>query len=150
MVSVATQYMTRSSWHSSIFLVKWRCYLERQEEFTALTDHKSLIYFKTQANLSCRQACWMVYLSRFNINIQYKPGKELVTTDALSQLYVCAAHRTTGLDPDWPLLIMQNKDKGYPVGTNSITQETVAKNEHLFVDLYGTLNRKLSNGSLVP
>lgn len=33
-------------------LYKWRCFLERQKEFSVLTDHKSLIYLKTQANLS--------------------------------------------------------------------------------------------------
>ena len=52
-------------------LVKWHCYLEQQQEFTALTDHKSLIYFKTQANLSRCQARWMIFLEQFNMKIQY-------------------------------------------------------------------------------
>ena len=50
-------------------LTRWRCYLEQQMEFTILTNHKSLIYFKTQANLSRRQAKWMEILERFNAKI---------------------------------------------------------------------------------
>ena len=33
-------------------LLKWRCYLNWQKQFTCLTDHKSLVYIKTQANLA--------------------------------------------------------------------------------------------------
>lgn len=45
-------------------LYKWRCYLKRQKEFVALTDHKSLVYLKTQANLSFRQAAWIKTLQQ--------------------------------------------------------------------------------------
>ena len=103
-------------------LVKWCCYLERQEEFTALTDHKLLIYFRTQANLSCRQARWMELLERFNMLIQYKSGAKLAMADALSRLYVCASRGENGLDSDWPLLVLQTKDKGFPPGTTDITK----------------------------
>lgn len=52
-------------------LEKWCCYLESQEESTALTDQKLLIYFKTQANFFCQQAHSMVFLEQFFIKIWY-------------------------------------------------------------------------------
>ncbi|KAJ9062765.1 hypothetical protein DSO57_1007121 [Entomophthora muscae] len=82
--------------------------------------------------------------------IQYKPGAEIAMTDALSHLYVCASRRENGLDPDWPLLVLQTKDKGFPPGTADITKETVIKNEHLFADVYGTLHRKMTDSTTIP
>ena len=70
--------------------------------------------------------------------------------DALSQFYIHNIQGEKGLDPDWPLIIMQNKDKGFPVGTMDVTCNTVIKNKHLFTDIYGTLHRKLPDGTTVP
>ena len=63
-------------------------------------DHKSLIYFKTQANLSRRQARWMEILERFNMLIQYKPGPELAMANVLSWFYLRATQGENGLDLD--------------------------------------------------
>ncbi len=39
----------------------------------------------TRQKLSERQARWSEYLSRFNFNLVYRPGKEAVVPDALSR-----------------------------------------------------------------
>lgn len=62
----------------------WRCYLEMRPT-TVLTDHCALKYFKSQPDLSRRQARWMEFLeSRFDYSIEYKPGKHNVA-DALTR-----------------------------------------------------------------
>ena len=76
-----------------------------------LTDHKSLIFFKTQPNLSRQQAEWLDQVKRYNMTIEYKPGKEMVTADALSQLYTHMMQGTNQLNPDWPMLIMKDLDE---------------------------------------
>ena len=131
-------------------LTHWRCYLKGVEGFTVYTEHKSLTYFKTQANLTRRQAEWMRILGRYNVNIEYKPGQELLTADALSRLYVRSTTGSDQLDPDWPLLIMQNLEEGYPAGTSPLTQDTVAKNRHLFRNVHRTLHWVKTDGQTVP
>jgi len=49
------------------------------------TDHESLKYFRTQPNLTRRQARWSQSLSEFDHEIIYKPGKTNVVADALSR-----------------------------------------------------------------
>ena len=56
-----------------------------QNGFTVLTDHRNLEYFMSKRPLSERQARWAEYLSRFNMNVQYRPAKEAVIPDALSR-----------------------------------------------------------------
>ncbi|KAJ9066822.1 hypothetical protein DSO57_1005785 [Entomophthora muscae] len=82
--------------------------------------------------------------------IQYKPGPELAIADALLCLYVRATRGENGLSPDWPLLVLRTKDKGFPPDTTNITKKTVIKSKHLFAEVYGTLHRKMSNGTTIP
>jgi len=49
------------------------------------TDHESLKYFRTQPNLTRRQARWSQSLSEFDHEIIYKPGKTNAVADALSR-----------------------------------------------------------------
>ncbi|KAJ9057650.1 hypothetical protein DSO57_1020522 [Entomophthora muscae] len=81
--------------------------------------------------------------------VQYKPGAKLAMADALSRLYVRASIGENELDPDWPLLVLRTKDKGFPAGTTDITKKTVIKNEHLFADVYRTLHRKMTDGTTI-
>ncbi len=62
----------------------WRTYLEGQK-FTVITDHASLEYIKTQANLSRRQARWLEVLQSNDFEVRYRPGKTNVVADALSR-----------------------------------------------------------------
>lgn len=45
---------------------------------------------------------------------------------------------------------MQNLNKGYSVGTSPVTQNMVAKNQHLFCNMLGTLHQVKSIGITVP
>jgi hypothetical protein len=57
-------------------LKTWRCYLEGAKgKVTVVTDHNPLTFFKTQPNLSRRQARWSEYLSRFHFEWEYRPGR---------------------------------------------------------------------------
>jgi len=57
-------------------LEQWRHYLEgATHPVQVLTDHKNLEYFMTAQKLNRRQARWSVFLSRFDLNLQHRPGK---------------------------------------------------------------------------
>jgi len=55
-------------------LKAWRHYLEGAPHFKIYTDHHSLRYFPTQANLSRRQARWSEVLASYDFELVYKPG----------------------------------------------------------------------------
>jgi hypothetical protein len=52
------------------------------------TDHKSLNYIFTQADLNMRQRCWFELIKDYNLEVHYHPSKANVVADALS----CNAH----------------------------------------------------------
>jgi hypothetical protein len=57
-------------------LEQWRCYLEgAAHPVTIVTDHNPLTYLATQPSLSRRLTRWVQFLSRFNHEIVYRPGK---------------------------------------------------------------------------
>ena len=49
------------------------------------TDHKNLTYFRKAQKLSNRQAQWSLFLSEFDIKLQYLPGHKMILSDALSR-----------------------------------------------------------------
>ncbi|CAJ0649476.1 2700_t:CDS:1, partial [Entrophospora sp. SA101] len=51
-----------------------------------MTDHASLEFIKSQANLSRRQARWLELLQSIDFEVKYRPGKTNVVADALSRL----------------------------------------------------------------
>jgi hypothetical protein len=52
------------------------------------TDHKSLKYIFTQANLNMRQRHWLELIKDYDLEVHYHPGKANIIADALS----CKAH----------------------------------------------------------
>src|SRR5690606_24525683 len=67
-------------------LEEWRAELEgTPEPIHILTDHRTLEYFMQKQNLNRRQARWSVFLSRFNYNLEYHPGKVGGKPDALTR-----------------------------------------------------------------
>ena len=61
----------------------WQHYLW-PKEFVIHSDHESLKYLKSQANLNKRHAKWVEFIESFPYVIKYKKGKENVVADALS------------------------------------------------------------------
>jgi len=68
-------------------LRKWRAFL-LGKHFKCYTDHRSLVYFKTQNNLNQRQLRWQEQVADYDMEILYKPGKENVVADALSRIQI--------------------------------------------------------------
>jgi ribonuclease HI len=66
----------------------WRHYLI-SNKCDIYTDHKSLKYFFTQAELNMRQRRWLELIKDYNLNIEYHPGKANVVADALSRKNYC-------------------------------------------------------------
>jgi len=50
-----------------------------------ITDHKNLEYFMTKKLLNRRQARWSEFLTRFDYEIVYRPGKSNGKADALTR-----------------------------------------------------------------
>jgi len=48
-------------------------------------DHKNLEYFMKAQKLNKRQACWALYLLRFDFTLKYIPGTKMEKTDELSR-----------------------------------------------------------------
>jgi len=46
-------------------------------------DHKNLEYFMMAKKLNCCQACWSLYLARFNFKLAHYPGRSMKKPDAL-------------------------------------------------------------------
>jgi RNase H-like domain found in reverse transcriptase/Integrase zinc binding domain len=54
--------------------------------FTVITDHRTLVNFNTQKDLSRRQARWQEFLSQYDFHIVYVKGEDNTVADALSHL----------------------------------------------------------------
>jgi transposase InsO family protein len=50
------------------------------------TDHRPLQAFLSQSNLSARQVRWQMFLSEFNLQVRYIPGKANAFADGLSRV----------------------------------------------------------------
>ena len=62
----------------------WRHYIAGSE-LSVESDHKPLIWLKTQKTLSRKQANWMTFLEEFKFAINYLPGKQMEVGDPLSR-----------------------------------------------------------------
>jgi Reverse transcriptase (RNA-dependent DNA polymerase)/RNase H-like domain found in reverse transcriptase/Integrase zinc binding domain/Retroviral aspartyl protease/Chromo (CHRromatin Organisation MOdifier) domain len=75
----------------------WRCYLEGCKGLVIITDHKPNSYLTSQDMLSRRQSRWSEFLSRFDYELVYRPGRTNVA-DPLSRLRVGAITRSLARD----------------------------------------------------
>jgi hypothetical protein len=57
-------------------LEAWHHYLEgAQHKVVILSDHQNLQYFSTSKTLTRQQACWSLFLTRFDFEIKHRPGR---------------------------------------------------------------------------
>jgi hypothetical protein len=61
----------------------WRHYLIGAH-YNIYTDHKSLKYIFTQADLNIRQRRWLELIKDYDLEVHYQPRKANVVADALS------------------------------------------------------------------
>jgi len=67
-------------------LEEWRHFLEGARHPVEIwTDYKNLEYFMTAKKLNRRQACWSLYLARFDFKLIYRPRQSMGKLDALSR-----------------------------------------------------------------
>jgi len=78
-------------------LKKWK-YDLLGTEFFVYTDHKTLLNFHTQRDLSRRQARWMEFLSIYDCKFIYVKGEANSVADALSRLPGLICHSTLGAE----------------------------------------------------
>jgi len=65
---------------------EWHAELQSVENpISVLMDHKNLEYFTTTKLLNCQQARWAQFLSQFNFQIVYRPGKSGAKLDSLTR-----------------------------------------------------------------
>jgi len=67
-------------------LEEWRHFLEGAHYPVEIwTDHKNLEYFMMARKLNRHQACWSLYLARFDFKLTHRPGRSMGKPDALSR-----------------------------------------------------------------
>jgi hypothetical protein len=69
-------------------LKMWRHYL-MGTHCNIYTDHKSLKYIFTQADLNMRQTRWIELIKDYDLEVHYHPGKANVVANALSRKSQC-------------------------------------------------------------
>jgi hypothetical protein len=77
----------------------WRHYLigHRCEIYS---DHKSLKYIFTEADLNLRQRRWMELIKDYDLGINYHPSKANVVADTLSRRKYCKATFARRMQPE--------------------------------------------------
>ncbi|KAF8756853.1 hypothetical protein RHS01_03813 [Rhizoctonia solani] len=67
-------------------LKEWRIFLEATDKpVQVFTDHRNLEYWMQARTFNRRHARWRIFLSDFNFEIHYRPGKQSGKPDALSR-----------------------------------------------------------------
>jgi len=78
-------------------LESWQHYLEGAKvQFEIWNDHRNLQYFMEAKKLNRQQACWALYLSRFDFKMVHKSGPTMGKANALSR---CADYKE-GIEHD--------------------------------------------------
>ena len=80
-------------------LENWRHLLEGAKfKFEIWTNYKNLEYFIKAQKLNRRQACWTLYLSRFDFTLKHVPRAKMEKADRLSRR------------PDWKIGVKKNNE----------------------------------------
>ncbi|KAK3565354.1 hypothetical protein QTP86_007128 [Hemibagrus guttatus] len=69
-------------------LEEWQHWLEgANHPFKVIMDHKNLQYLREAKHLNPRQAWWVLFFTRFNFCVTYRPGNKNTKADALSRIH---------------------------------------------------------------
>ena len=98
------------------------CNMLQGVHFMWITDHKGLIHFMNQKNLSGQQAHWMEKIGEFDFEIIYVPGTDNVLADALSQMYSNEAPGTVRVPSEY----MLHDDRNEHLGLHKISMPLLA------------------------
>ena len=66
------------------YLKNWNIELRSIKKFVIITDYKNLEYFINLRKLNERQIKWLIFISWYNMELIYWPGKENQRVDVLS------------------------------------------------------------------
>ena len=110
-------------------LREWRKYAEgNPHTVKVITDHKNLVPFMTTKELNGRQIRWSEELSKFNIKIEYRPGKEGGKPDALTRRsHDLPGEQDERMTQKQRILLPKEEffDEGYQTGSEDLcTMET--------------------------
>ncbi|KAK3728945.1 hypothetical protein QZH41_016810 [Actinostola sp. cb2023] len=108
------------------------------KEVTVETDHRPLVSIITKSldKAPARLQRMLLRLQRYNIDLQYKPGKELYTADTLSRAHL----PTTGDEDEDLVLYVHNMTANLPVSDKKLVEllrETA--NDKIMVKLIETI-----------
>jgi RNase H-like domain found in reverse transcriptase len=105
------------------------CDMLQGVHFKWITDHRGLIHFMNQKNLSGRQAHWMEKIREFDFEIIYVPGSNNVLADALSRMYLNEAPGTVR----GPSEYMEHDDNNGHLGLHRISMPVLTGAEALAI-----------------
>jgi len=103
-----------------------------------ITDHRNLEYFMTKKLLNRRQARWSEFLTRFDYNIVYRPGKSNGKADALTRrpgdLPEGGDERLKNMEH--VVLKPHNLPEQLRISANDMPEQDVPSINHLFTRAY--------------
>ena len=96
LVTFLSQSLSEAEWNYDIYdkellaivctMEAWRHYLEGSPHtIKVLTDHQNLQYFRSAQKLNRRQACWSIFLSRFNYLLKHQSSSQSRKPNTLLQ-----------------------------------------------------------------
>ena len=98
-----------------------------------------------EPNLSKRQARWLDFLTEFDYEIVYKPGKSNVVADALSRLYMMECCAISEVQPVLQMFQRLEKDCEKNEDPRKILEDITAHPEYKILKnrIYMTTDRKM-------
>jgi len=128
----------------------WRHYL-MGTHCNIYTDHKSLKYIFTQADLNMRQRRWLELIKDYDLEVHYHPGKANVVADALSRKAHCHCLSVESYSETLCHEMRKLQLEMIPQGTlNHISVEPTLHDQIIMAQLHdkgvGIIKQKLSQG----
>ena len=119
--------------------------------YNIYTDHKSLKYIFTQADLNMRHRRWLELIKDYDLEVHYHPGKANVVADALSRKSHCNCLTVESYDQTLCSEMRRLNLEMIPQGTlNHISIEPTLHDQIIMAQLHDEgikiIKQKLSQG----